>query len=136
MSESKSESRKPAENRQYLIFVVDDEPMLLELATVILEPQGFAIESFRDPEQAVAAFTKASPKPDLVITDYAMHSMNGIQLVEQIHRLEPRQKILLVSGTVGEEIFRDSPARPDMFLAKPYQAHQLTEAVKSLINRK
>jgi CheY-like chemotaxis protein len=136
MSESKAKSTKPAENRQHLIFVVDDEPMLLELATVILEPQGFAIKSFRDPEQAVAAFTKASPKPDLVITDYAMHSMNGIQLVEQIHRLEPRQKILLVSGTVGEEIFHDSPAKPDMFLAKPYQAHQLTEAVKSLINRK
>jgi CheY-like chemotaxis protein len=110
--------------------------MLLELATVILEPQGFTIKSFRDPELAVEAFTKASPRPDLVITDYAMHSMNGMQLVEQIHRLEPRQKILLVSGTVGEEIFRDSPARPDMFLAKPYQAHQLTEAVKSLINRK
>ena len=136
MSESKAKNTKPAEQRQYLIFVVDDEPMLLELATVILEPQGFAIKSFRDPEQAMAAFTKASPKPDVVITDYAMHSMNGIQLVEQIHRLEPSQKILLVSGTVGEEIFHDSPAKPDMFLAKPYQAHQLTEAVKSLINRK
>jgi CheY-like chemotaxis protein len=136
MSELKANSTKLAENRQHLIFVVDDEPMLLELATVILEPQGFIIKSFRDPELAVAAFTKASPKPDLVITDYAMHSMNGMQLVEQIHRLEPRQKILLVSGTVGEEVFRDSPARPDMFLAKPYQAHQLTEAVKSLINRK
>jgi CheY-like chemotaxis protein len=136
MSESKANNTKSAENRQHLIFVVDDEPMLLELATVILEPQGFAIKSFRDPELAAEAFTKASPKPDLVITDYAMHSMNGMQLVEQIHRLEPRQKILLVSGTVGEEVFRDSPARPDMFLAKPYQAHQLTEAVKSLINRK
>jgi CheY-like chemotaxis protein len=136
MSESKAKNAKPAENRQHLIFVVDDEPMLLELATVILEPQGFIIKSFRDPELAMDAFTKASPRPDLVITDYAMHSMNGMQLVEQIHRLEPSQKILLVSGTVGEEVFRDSPARPDMFLAKPYQAHQLTEAVKSLINRK
>jgi CheY-like chemotaxis protein len=136
MSESKATNTKSAENRQHLIFVVDDEPMLLELATVILEPQGFTVKSFRDPELAVDAFNKASPKPDLVITDYAMHSMNGMQLVEQIHRLEPRQKILLVSGTVGEEVFRESPAQPDMFLAKPYQAHQLTEAVKSLINRK
>lgn len=136
MSDSKANNSKPAETRPHLVFVVDDEPMLLELATVILEPQGFVVKAFRDPETAMDAFTKSSPRPDVVITDYAMHSMNGMQLVEKIHRLEPRQKILLVSGTVGEEVFRDSPARPDMFLAKPYQAHQLTEAVKSLINRK
>jgi CheY-like chemotaxis protein len=136
MSESKQKGAKPAENRQPLIFVVDDEPMLLELAAIILEPQGFVLKTFRDPEAAVTAFTQASPRPDVVITDYAMHSMNGMQLVEKIHRIEPRQKILLVSGTVGEEIFGTSPAKPDMFLAKPYQAHQLTEAVKSLIDRK
>jgi CheY-like chemotaxis protein len=136
MSEPKAKTTKPAENRQPLIFVVDDEPMLLELAAIILEPQGYVLKTFRDPEAAAEAFTKASPRPDVVITDYAMHSMNGMQLVEKIHRVEPRQKILLVSGTVGEEVFGTSPAKPDLFLAKPYQAHQLTEAVKSLLDRK
>jgi CheY-like chemotaxis protein len=136
MSDSNQKGAKPAGNRQPLVFVVDDEPMLLELATIILEPQGYALTTFRDPEAAVEAFNKASPRPDVVITDYAMHSMNGMQLVEKIHRIEPRQKILLVSGTVGEEIFGSSPAKPDMFLAKPYQAHQLTEAVQALIDRK
>lgn len=136
MSQSDATSAKPAENRQPLVFVVDDEPMLLELAAIILEPQGYVLKTFRDPAAAVEAYTRSSPRPDVVITDYAMHSMNGMQLVEKIHRLEPRQKILLVSGTVGEEIFGTSPAKPDMFLAKPYQAHQLTEAVKALIDRK
>lgn len=133
MSEAKATSAKPAGNEHGQIFVVDDEPMLLELATVILEPQGFAVRTFRDPELVVEAFRKASPRPDLLITDYAMHTMNGIQLVEQLRQIEPRQKILLVSGTVGEDVFSDSPAKPDKFLAKPYQAHQLTAAVKSLL---
>jgi two-component system cell cycle sensor histidine kinase/response regulator CckA len=136
MSEASEKKTKPGESRGKLVYVVDDEPMLLELAVVILEPQGYQIKSFRDPELAVEAFTKASPRPAVVITDYAMHSMNGMQLIEQLRRLEPRQRILLVSGTVGADVFQGSPTKPDMFLAKPYQAVQLTAAVKSLIEGK
>lgn len=119
-----------------LIFVVDDEPMLLELAVVILEPQGFHVRTFRDPELALEAFTRANPRPVLLITDYAMHSMNGMQLIEKFRQVEPCQKILLVSGTVGEDIFRDAASRPDRFLAKPYLADQLTSTVKTLLARK
>jgi CheY-like chemotaxis protein len=116
-----------------LIYVVDDEPMLLELATIILEPHGYHIKTFRDPGLALQSFQTAQPRPDLLITDYAMHTMNGMQLVEHFRQLQPRQKILLVSGTVGEDIFQDAPERPDRFLAKPYQATQFTEAVKTLL---
>jgi DNA-binding response OmpR family regulator len=136
MSEANEKKTKPAESAGKLVYVVDDEPMLLELAVVILEPQGFEVKSFRDPGQAMEAFSAASPRPAVVITDYAMHSMNGMQLVEKLRRLEPRQKILLISGTVGEDVFQGSPCKPDLFLAKPYQAHQLTAAVKSLIDGK
>src|SRR5208337_4356620 len=114
MSEANQKNAKPGENRGQLVYVVDDEPMLLELATVILEPQGYQIQAFRDPELAVEAFAKASPRPAVVITDYAMHSMNGMQLIEQLRRLEPRQKILMVSGTVGADVFSGSPSKPDL----------------------
>jgi two-component system cell cycle sensor histidine kinase/response regulator CckA len=133
MSQTKADNSKPAKNSGALIYVVDDEPMLLELATVILEPHGYRIQSFRDPEVSLQAFTAADPKPELLITDYAMHTMNGMQLIQQFRRIVPKQKILLVSGTVGEDIFQNSPAKPDRFLPKPYQAHQLTDTVKELI---
>jgi CheY-like chemotaxis protein len=133
MSEAKTNGSQPAKNSGALIYVVDDEPMLLELASVILEPEGYCIETFRDPQEAVKAFNTARPRPALLITDYAMHTMNGMQLIEKFRALEPRQKILLVSGTVGEDIFEDSLVRPDKFLAKPYQAVQLTSAVKTLL---
>ena len=117
-----------------LIYVVDDEPMLLELASVILEPQGYQIKTFRDPELAVEAFVSAQRRPALLITDYAMHTMTGMQLIEKLRAVEPKQKILLVSGTVTEEIFAESNVRPDAFIAKPYLADQFTAAVKKLLN--
>ncbi len=133
MRDEKPEHPNSTNDYGPLIYVVDDEPMLLELATAILEPEGYRVKTFRDPELALETFCAAKPRPALLITDYAMHSMNGMQLVEQFRKLEPCQKILLVSGTVGEDIFRNAPAKPDKFLAKPYQASDLTRLVKTLL---
>jgi CheY-like chemotaxis protein len=121
------------QNSNVLIYVVDDEPMLLELATAILEPQGYDVKPFRDPEIALQSYAAAQPQPDLLITDYAMHTMNGMDLMKQFRKVNPQQKVLLVSGTVAEDIFADSPIKPDRFLAKPYQAAQLNRIVKELL---
>ena len=116
-----------------LVYVVDDEAMLLELATVILEPLGYEIVTFRDPDAALANFARSKPRPALLITDYAMHSMNGMDLIQECRRLEPSQKILLISGTVGPEIFGQAPCKPDRFLAKPYHARQLIDLVRTML---
>ncbi|HVM48453.1 MAG TPA: response regulator [Candidatus Acidoferrum sp.] len=115
------------------IYIVDDEPMLLELATVILEPLGYRVKTFRSPETAVEEFKAAERRPALIITDYAMHNMNGMELIEACRRIQPSQKTLLLSGTVGPDIYHDLPVKPDRFLAKPYQARQLADAVKSML---
>ena len=133
MNEPKVKSSGRGKDAQPLIYVVDDEPMLLEMASVILEPLGYNVKAFRDGESAIEAFTSARPKPALVITDFQMHAMNGLALIEACRQVQPRQKILLLSGTVDERIYRDSASKPDQFLAKPYQAKQLESAVKSLL---
>ena len=133
MTSNKTSNSKQNTNPGALIYVVDDEPMLLELATVVLEPHGYRIETFRDPSAALEAFRQSDPRPALVITDYAMHQMNGMDLIKECKKLQPSQKILLVSGTVGEEVYRGSAAKPDRFLAKPYQAVELTDIVRSLL---
>jgi len=101
------------------VFVVDDEPMLLELAAVIIKPLGCEVRTFRDPEAALREFVIS--RPELVLTDYAMG------------RLNPRQKIILVSGTVDEHVFVDAPAKPDHFISKPYQLQELSDCVRDLL---
>jgi CheY-like chemotaxis protein len=113
-----------------MIFVVDDEPMLLDLAAAILQPLGYNVRTFRDPQVALAEFLKAWPA--VVVTDYAMGVMNGMDLVRECKRLNPQQKILLLSGTVDERIFADATTQPDTFLAKPYQVRDFVESVQRL----
>src|SRR6185436_20490673 len=107
-------------NSEALIYVVDDEPILLELAAFILEPLGYRLKTFRNPDVAFQDFQSSRERPKLLITDYAMHQMNGMELLEKCKTADPKLKILLISGTVGEDIYHDSPIQPDKFLAKPY----------------
>ena len=112
------------------IFVVDDEPMLLDLAAAILEPLGYDVRTFRDPLAALEQFPAI--KPVLVVTDYAMGTMNGLDLIRECKRINPQQKTVLLSGTVDEHIYSDSTTKPDNFLAKPYQVRDLTKIVEKL----
>jgi CheY-like chemotaxis protein len=112
------------------IFVVDDEPMLLDLAVAILEPLGYKVRTFRDPQAALTEFSLV--KPALLVTDYAMGTMNGLDLIRECKRLNPQQKTMLLSGTVDEHIYADSTTKPDMFLAKPYQVQEFIERVGKL----
>ena len=133
MNEPKASGSPPGTGRNALIYVVDDEPMLLELASAILRPLGYEVVAFRDPESALKRFASAKPQPDIVITDYAMHAMNGMALLSACRQIRPRQKVLLLSGTVDETIYGSAADRPDLFLAKPYQAKQLVNMVEALL---
>lgn len=115
-----------------VIFVVDDEVMLLDLAEVILEPEGFDVRTFRDAESALAEYAAAKPPPLVVITDYAMGDMNGLSLIRECRRLHPDQRTILVSGTVDESIYANVEIKPDCFLGKPYNAEQLAATVRTL----
>jgi two-component system, NtrC family, C4-dicarboxylate transport response regulator DctD len=115
------------------VFVVDDEPMLLNLAEMILGAAGFQVRLFHNPKKALSEYIAAKPPPDVVITDYAMAGMSGLDLIRECRQLNPQQKTILISGTVSESVYANSPIKPDYFLAKPYQINKLIEVMHSLV---
>jgi len=113
------------------VFVVDDEVLLLELAETILTPLGCKVLTFTDPEKALTEFPIA--RPAVVLTDYAMGRMSGMDLIRECRRLNPQQKTILISGTVDGEVFADALVKPDLFVAKPYDVNKLVETVREMI---
>ncbi len=109
--------------------------MLLELAKVILEPLGYCVFTFRDGESALRAYMASKEPPRLIITDYAMHEMNGLALIEACRQVRPGQKTLMLSGTVDEDVCVSADSRPDSFLAKPYQPKELIQVVQALLGK-
>ena len=130
VSKSKKANSHPPSPR---IFIVDDEPMLLELAQNILGSLNYEIQTFSNPEKALSAYSSAQTPPDLVITDFAMHQMDGLDLIRECRRLYPKQKIILLSGTVDETVFSGTGVRPNAFLPKPYPPGELTAMVQDVL---
>ena len=130
---SNPQTSSPRSKASILIYVVDDEPTLLELAEYILEMEGFRFEKFEEPRKALAAFKSADPKPDLIISDYVMLGMDGLQLLGECQRIKPGVRSILVSGTVQEEVVHRSPVQVDQFLRKPYLAQEFLEAIYSVL---
>jgi len=118
-----------------VVFVVDDEPALLDLLEMVLAPEGFDVRTYQDPLRAMAEYATLQPPPSLVITDYAMAGANGLEVIRACHKLNPRQKTMLLSGTVDESVYADSDVKPDIFIPKPYNADTLVAEVRALTGK-
>lgn len=133
MSQPTNKNSRSAGEKQPLVFLVDDQPVLLDLAEMSLQSEGYTLKKFTDPELALKAFLKARPKPVLLITDYAMGKMNGLELIEKCKEASPELKSILISGTAGAEIVLESSVKVDRFLGKPYQPPSLAELVRRVL---
>ena len=77
-------------NDNYYILLVDDEKDILDLFTEYLSSNGFNTISFQNPLDALEYFYKNQSNCSLVITDYKMPQMTGLDLIKKI-----RKKILI-----------------------------------------
>ena len=117
-----------------LIYVVDDEQDLLDLAEVSLLAGGYELKKFQNPEEAFESFAREPRKPSLLLTDFAMGSMTGLELSAKCKSAHPGLKILMVSGTAGPEILATSPDTVDQFMPKPYRPSELARSVRALLD--
>ncbi len=130
-----STNSNPPDGSAPLIYLVDDEPLLLELAEMVLDGNGYRFQKFQDPTEAWNAFRVADPQPVLLITDYAMHGLNGVELIIKCKGMCPGLRTILISGTVDEGILRDAPVKVEHFIRKPYRTTELAQTVRDILMR-
>lgn len=133
MSPNPAGDAAPLAETSVRVFAVDDEELVTDLIAAILGAEGYVVQVFQDPTRALQAFTEAHPKPDLLITDFVMGQMNGIELIEKCRQQAPALPTLLLSGTVTEDFIQLFATQPDRFLAKPFRAEQLLAAVREVL---
>jgi two-component system phosphate regulon response regulator PhoB len=118
-----------------LIYIVDDEVVLGEMAEALLKTEGWNTRVFSSAEAALESFRSATVPPELLVTDCVMHNMNGIELIRSCRDTSPKLKAILLSGTVAEDYIHAQKTQPDRFIHKPYRADTLLRAVRELIGR-
>lgn len=83
-----------------LIFVVDDDPFILNLVKKRLDKEGYVLQTFQFGEECIAQLNR---NPDLVILDYLFmkqeeHVMNGMEIFEKIREYSADIPVIMLSG--------------------------------------
>jgi DNA-binding NtrC family response regulator len=118
-----------------LLYVVDDERLIAEVVQQAFELEGFQVCAFSDPLAAFNAFCETPRKPDVLLTDYVMKPLNGMELVQKCRAVHPSLLTVLFSGNVTGKITDLYHDKPHVFVAKPFQPAALVQVVRQLLQR-
>jgi DNA-binding NtrC family response regulator len=116
-----------------LIYVVDDEPMIGDVVQIVLKMGGYEPRFFQNPEAALQALIDSDTIPALLLTDYVMSPINGMELIALSKNHYPDLRTILYSGNAGEDMLQHYAARPDAFLRKPFLPRVLLGLVQSTL---
>lgn len=110
------------------VAVVDDDPLTAKALSRAVRMMGHAVAAFTDPH--LAAATIILDPPDVVIADYAMPAMSGVQLRRLVKRSlgDDTPPFILVSGTLSE-IDADAQNEFAAYLRKPFELSELREVI-------
>jgi len=118
------------------ILAVDDEAHILHVVSLKLTNAGFNVLTANDPEEAIEL--AATHSIDLLLTDFQMPGMSGIDLARKLHS-EPGRKnlpaMLLTAHGLALEQVELAHAGITVCLSKPFSPRDLLEKVNELLQR-
>jgi CheY-like chemotaxis protein len=129
-------------NNNKYILLVDDEKDILLFYSECLKSDGYQIVSFDNPIEALNYLNKNDNISDcsLVITDYKMPQMSGLDLIKKIREKDSNLNIktMIVSAYVKDDLLKDNSyiERIDKIIEKPVDVDTLKNEVTNLTNNK
>lgn len=86
------------------VLYLDDEAALVFLVRRQLQRRGYTVSAFTDPEAAVAAFRTAPGAFDVIVTDYNMPTLSGLDVALAVRAVRPGMLVAIASGYVTEAL--------------------------------
>jgi two-component system, OmpR family, phosphate regulon response regulator PhoB len=122
-------------NKPY-ILIVEDEAPLVTLLRYNLEKQGFRVEDAGDGGEALTRITEAAP--DLLLLDWMLPTMSGIELCRQLRRRPATRQlpiIMLTARAEDQDAVRGLDTGADDYITKPFSTEALIARIRALLRR-
>ncbi len=117
-----------------VVLVVEDEPMVRGLVSLVLGQLGYSVYSAASGQEALDLMASRVGPIDLLFTDVVMPGMDGPELCAQLRRTSPALKCLYMSGYSEELVAkRGVPISDEVFLPKPFTIGELTAKVRAAL---
>jgi CheY-like chemotaxis protein/anti-sigma regulatory factor (Ser/Thr protein kinase) len=116
------------------ILFVDDEKAIAELSKKALERQGYSVTIANSGKEALEIILASPYLFDILVTDYTMPGMTGLDLTEKVKRIRPGIPVILCSG-YSDRIDENSAVTFGIkaFVSKPFDRHKLSIAINDAI---
>jgi two-component system cell cycle sensor histidine kinase/response regulator CckA len=126
----------PAASGQRCILVADDEPLVRDLARAVLERAGYRVLTAADGEEALKSYRTAAGAIDLLLLDYTMPKLTGLQVMEALRQVGAPVPVVLSSGyALDGEVQQFLVAGARAFMPKPYRPQELVQTVRRVLEQ-
>jgi CheY-like chemotaxis protein len=116
---------------------VDDESTIIDSMKTILVNLGYTVDAFTDSTSVLAAFRDNPLRYDLLITDYTMPHLTGIDIAGVIKQIRHDIPVILCSGFVHKLVEEEARgAGISELLKKPVSRTDLANAIRRVLDRK
>lgn len=129
------ESESPASRGAETILIVEDEPMILEMAEMMLQYLGYNVLSTGLPSEAIRLAENHKGKIHLLLTDVVMPGMNGRDLAVNLMSKDPDLKCMFMSGYTADVIAHHGVLDEGVnFIQKPFTMKDLSDKVRAALD--
>ena len=119
------------------VLLVEDEPLVLELAQRALQQLGYNVLPCASADEALRTFGEYQSRIQLLVTDLMMPRMSGKELAARISALSPGVPVLFSSGYGDNTLAKQGIVDDGLhFIGKPYRPHELAAKVRQLLDRR
>jgi two-component system cell cycle sensor histidine kinase/response regulator CckA len=112
------------------ILLVDDEPAVLSLASLVIKSSGYPVLTSTNGHEGLQTFTNARDSISVLVTDVQMPLMGGIEMAKSIKSQKQDVKVIFISGYSPTPEIADLIAEWDaQFISKPFDLQHLKAAI-------
>jgi DNA-binding NtrC family response regulator len=118
------------------LLIVDDDSDIVQVLKMGLLKNGFAVEAFTNPQEALQSFKSDAESYCLVLSDMRMPLLSGIQLSKKVKEVNPNVKVVLMTAFEirDEEFSKVFPStQVDGFVQKPIGIKDLTDKILGFV---
>jgi CheY-like chemotaxis protein len=115
------------------ILVIDDEPSIRSLLDTLLRRKGYDVVLADSGRKGLELFRREHP--DVIVLDLKMPEMDGLTVLRQIHSLDPKKPVIILTGAGNTEAEQQVRALGvTEYIEKEFSLHLLGNSLKRLLN--
>ena len=126
---------RPAPVSSQAILIVEDDAEIRDMLRLLFDGRGFCAFAARDGDQALAIAANCGTSLDLIVADYNLPGLNGLEVIAKIEQASARKiPAIMLTGDISAATLRDIAEQHHVHLHKPVDARSLMRHVTGILD--